>query len=189
MKKIIAVLFGVLMSVAVASATGVDCWEEYTNDFNPSTVSKMKTVLGNTTIVRVKTAIRVATHLTTKEAGRAVNTIDIPINNYLTYSKNSQLGYMYFDDATAINDGIYGGQFYYKTEDGSYNTSSTSSWVLLYKASGHTIRAEIEKENSVALFVHTYCIATDGSSSSSGSNGAGGAILSAPVNFLIKATP
>ena len=59
MKKSLLIILSLIFMNMSAHAVGVDCWEEYTEMYLPTTESKMQSVLGSSvTITRVKTEYR-----------------------------------------------------------------------------------------------------------------------------------
>ncbi len=181
MGKILIIFMGLILGCNLSFAKSLSCWEEYTRDFTPNTKSKMQSVLGSdVTITRIKSGIK-AVQFAYSDATYGFSEATYPLYDYLTYKESSTNYYSFFgemrpyrsengvqqlagtfskQDETSAN-----GDFYYIGDDNDYD----GRFYLDYSSSGF------------ALYVHTYCIVDEGSSS--GSGGATGS-----VNFIIKAT-
>ncbi|MBQ2983957.1 MAG: hypothetical protein IJD57_04095 [Candidatus Gastranaerophilales bacterium] len=183
MKRILIIFFGMLLTCNLGLAKSVSCWEEIDATFNPSTVSKMTTLLGNsTTIKRVGTKILGVTF-----GGNGLDNINIAISNYLqngefyvrgrdldASSYRSVFGFMadndYFPSVAAKTDGTWGKSSYHRLYLIYGGSNSNTSKTIIYPILVHL------------HYVHTYCIVDEGSS------GGGGGGATGSVNFIIKAT-
>ena len=182
MKKILILFVGLILGCNLASAKSVSCWEEIDATFNPNTVSKMTTLLGNnTTIKRVGTKIVGILYT----ANGLIN-IDIPITNYVSNGE-------YYVQGRSLDGTSYRSIFGFAADDdyfpsvaaktdGTWGKSSYHRLYLIYGGSNSNTSKTIIYPILVHLhYVHTYCIVDEGSS-----GGGGGATGS--VNFIIKAT-
>ncbi len=183
MKKSLFIILSIFLTSLSVHAVGVDCWEEYTRDFNPSTVSKMKDVLGDDVVItRVKSGIKIGKYyIRSTDNGRAEGLSEaiFPIDTYASYTNKSKtyyprFGYFYYDGSSVA----YMKDYKAYTEDNSDYLGSYTFYVL-----GRSDYNKIDLDDAFALYVHTYCIVSDHSSSGGGGGGSAGAA----VNYIIKA--
>ena len=202
MKKSLLIILSLIFMSMTAHAVGVDCWEEYSQYFFPSTESKMKDILGNNVeIVRVKSAYRMIAYKWDTDTDSAdtffIETVDIPLFEPFSvnwsYSGNTFYLYapkMFLDSNTTSGKSGYiyysaiAGEKYnhFITEDMATKEESRSYGFLFngyYYSSDYARQNEIQP--NATTFVHTYCI------ENTNSGGGGGGAAGASVNYIIKA--
>ncbi len=204
MKKSLLIILSLIFMNMSAHAVGVDCWEEVSATFNPSTVSKMQAVLGNNvTITKVKTVLSISG--TNALSGGRQDSTELrgwqqyaPLTGYLyQIDTNGTKTYLDFtaSQPTTCTTGRYDycpkfssggggiGQVYSANSDYSYALGfynpSIGLLIQPYYSSGNS--GYYGYYNRMALgYIHTYCIENTNS-------GGGGGTSGASVNYIIKA--
>ncbi len=204
MKKSLLIILSLVLSQISTFAVGVDCWEEYSETFEPNTVSKMQSVLGNDVVITmVKADMRIATFIEEGGSysagygwGSILVSVDYPISNVMPMAAyNSNDGKTYYprllapvhtSGRYAKNTELYSPEILSYTSDGtSYNNiialgryDSDYSYTRLF-----LVHDNVNYQGAFKSYKFTYCIASDHSSSGGGGGGSAGAA----VNYIIKA--
>ena len=168
MKKSLLIILSLIFMNMTAHAVGVDCWEEYSTNFDTEPVSKVKTILPDEQIIRVNTSIR---GMISDLGDSNLSLFRTGVSSAPQYCNGSNCHTLYFSNGITMSssDGPFLGKMY-----------GTTGYQRRYLLAKDDVNDRFSFMSG--YYAHTFCLISDHSSS-----GGGGGAAGASVNYIIKA--